>query len=1224
MTSMRSAPPYNNSAMPALKHLNIGMAKGAPESYAGPRAAGQANFLQMSGADSDSDSDSDSDAGRPNQASALTDISQVRPSDQQHTAPIQQQQSTSVKNVSPDQHAYFAQNIPTQRNASIEQKAPKPTYLAAVAREAATSQPEHSSMREAAATQPEHPSVTPAARDAATIQPTLLSLAPAAREVGTTQPEHPQVREAATTQPEYPSVMPAAREVASSQPEQVSESETLPKTTSVTTVRRVNLDEENGARSESPLPNPHSQSQNGTLFDIWNSNPLDLDQSSSKSKHSSWRKSEVVSGPSVAPKGSDAESQRSIPSTTYEHSPSPAYDNEPARKATSMFRSQTFINPFDASQKPDQYESKYDYQTLENGPSDDYARYQEQAQGSHEYQEQYPQYAQDSNTYPEEYQQHNYEQGGHSEEYQQYEQEFPEEAQEHQAFNDNAQQYQDEQADYQTQELPTDSNVLHHDSYQLDAGQYQSQDRNLPSAYQNEEQEWDLNNTGDNHYGHQHAEYDQSAWDSQHPEQYNYEQRQYESAGYEQEGEKMADPAYNQEDHHPSLHGDEFFVIDDGAAALMSDPRRNASPSNDDDQLNTSMYQSAAQAKSPEVTPLKSNLDRDIRKSSDSQNEIVQNSDRDEIPYEQLEARRLSSDETQSAAMLPPQQTASQSTPDKSLKNTASRFFRKVISPKQQRKSETATTPTRRPERFTEQFGERPTDSAFASDQQRSVGRISEESTTSSVLDLAGGVDPKPNSRAAKTNSTPTKEIGSPSPKTKSNLRQRLRNKYNFFPSRNSSENPTANTEDEMRGLRSNDKLPRSNVTEVQNASVEDVASPKSGAMSGDVPSRPSMAGSESQTYGLPREPSPYYTSDNLFDRPGETRSNRRSERSGHRSNPLQTFLRRFGGHSSSAQTPKDKQEPASQAHEEPVPFQHELRRRESVIRAHRRSRSVGGVDVRGMSLDAGQQDAAKSATEPESWQQNDPTFKASNTEDARRTKYLSVNSTSASNRDSFATAHSNQEPLMQDTLAPPPTGSTPTSSGRNSQRFSQSNDSRMSDSQSLFSHTSQSTHPTSAAQSNTDLSKPVSGRGGQGQSNASSKRQSAQGFQPSTLPSMVSEVPSPKLGMMHDENERESFSPLNNQSRTDATPSKRLSLGLNDDSWLLDLDFDRATNDKSAVNNLGSSLDPGFSQGLMSTTSGPRAQSRAVPNNRISDEEPLSLNLPDSINLSPVLMNYL
>ncbi|WFD44692.1 hypothetical protein MPSI1_003362 [Malassezia psittaci] len=1178
---MRPAPPYDNPAMPALRHLNIGMAQGAPESYTGPRAAGQANFLQMSGADSDSDSDSDSDAGRPNPAPALTNVSQVRTSDQQHTAPIQQQQSASVKNVAPDQHAYFAQNVSIQQNTSIEQKAFKAAFLAPAARESAT-------------TQSAPLSLTPAAREAPSTQPAPLSLTPAARE-------------AATSQPEHPSVVPITRDATTSQPEQVSEPEILPKTSSVTTVRRVNLDEGNAARSESPLPNPHSQSQNGTLFDVWNSNQPDLDQSSSKSKSSSWRKSDTVPGQTMDPKVSDGASQRSIPTATDEHSPSPTYDNEPARKATSISRSQVFTNPFDAaSQEPDQYESNYNQQTFENGPSDDYTGYQEQAHGPYEYQEEYPQYAQESNTYPEEYQQYNYEQAGYSEEYQQYPLEHQEETQEHQAYIDNAQQYQDEQADDQTQEPPTDSNVLHYESYQLDEGRYQSQDPNLQSVQQSEEQEWDLNNMGDN----------QTAWDSQHPEQYSYDQQQYGPAGYEQEDEAIEDQAYNQEDHPPTLHGDEFFVIDDGAAALMSDPRRNASPSDYDEELNTSMHQSAVQATPREGTPLKNDHNSEIQKGSDSQNETLQNSDRHENSDEQLEARHSSPDETQRATMLPPQQTASQSTPDKSLKNTASRFFRKVISPKQQRRSETASTPTRRPERFTDQFGERPTDSAFASDQQRSVGRISEESTTSSVLDLAGGVDPKPSSRAPKTNSAPTKEIGSPSPKTKSNLRQRLRDKYSFFPSRNSSESPAANTEDEVRGLRSNDKLPKSDVTKVQNAS------PKTGAVSGDASSRPSMAGSDSQAYGLPREPSPYYTSDNLFDRSGEAPSNRRSERSGHRSNPLQSFLKRFGGHSSATQTPKEKSSSASQAHEEPVPFQHELRRRESVIRAHRRSRSVGGVDVQGLSLDAGQPDAAKSATESESWRRGEPTDKASSTEDARRTKYLSVNSTSASNRDSFATAHSNQDPLVQDPLAPPRTGSTTTSSGRNSQRFSQSNDSRLSDSHSLFSHTSQSTHPTSATQSNTDLSKPMSGRDRLGQSNASSKRQSAQGFQPSNLPSVVSEVPSPKLSETHDENERGSILPLSNQS--DALSSKRLSLGLNDDSWLLDLDFDRATTDKSAVNDLGSSLNPGFSQGFKSTTGGPRAQSRDVPNNRISEEEPLSLNLPDSLNFSPVLVNYL
>ena len=252
--------------------------------------------------------------------------------------------------------------------------------------------------------------------------------------------------------------------------------------------------------------------------------------------------------------------------------------------------------------------------------------------------------------------------------------------------------------------------------------------------------------------------------------------------------------------------------------------------------------------------------------------------------------------------------------------------------------------------------------------------------------------------------------------------------------------------------------------------------------------------------------------------------------------------------------------------------MQHTLRRRESEMRARRRSRSVGGWD------------AEYAAAASPKLLQRVPIPSA----------HLLSEPVTPSQRDSFMTAHSDHDDLFLPEMIAPGQPPTPSGSARTSQRLSQT---RLSDSPSLFSHASQSTAPTTVAASSSSLLRPT---------NAAGKRASAQGA-PSTLPSMR-EVPSPALDTAPE------------LPALETSASKRLSLGLRDDAWLLDLDFERGgIADKPA----GLDAVRAAAAPERVADAAPR-RTAAVPNNRLSDEEPPALGLPESLSFSPMLMQYL
>ena len=260
------------------------------------------------------------------------------------------------------------------------------------------------------------------------------------------------------------------------------------------------------------------------------------------------------------------------------------------------------------------------------------------------------------------------------------------------------------------------------------------------------------------------------------------------------------------------------------------------------------------------------------------------------------------------------------------------------------------------------------------------------------------------------------------------------------------------------------------------------------------------------------------------------------------------------------------------------------------------------------------------------------------------RASYMSGRTTS----DSFATAHDDSVDAAFPYFIGSHEPATPTSV-RNSQRYSQSSNSRLSDSHgSMFSQGSQSTVPTSMAPSTSNLSKPSSVRERGAPPPSSSKRYSMNQFQGSALPPQVPEMPTPALDTLHDDEESaaskeqlmqrvaapteqpmprpvgpkpqpapRTVAPLSAPAPEATGDSKRLSLGFGDDSWLLDLDFDRASPEKSAKNT---------SAPLSTLDIKPQPPKRTAPilSNKISESEAPTLALPESFSLSPVLVDYL
>lgn len=537
--------------------------------------------------------------------------------------------------------------------------------------------------------------------------------------------------------------------------------------------------------------------------------------------------------------------------------------------------------------------------------------------------------------------------------------------------------------------------------------------------------------------------------------------------------------------------------------------------------------------------------------------------------------------------------------PEKSIKNTASRFFKKVIPPRTKRSTD---------------------------------------------------VPPMPRMAEAEPVATPVEpEVEAPA-KPKTTFRDRLRSK---FPMRSTSQDRVEESANQPpRAAMFNgmlDPLPLAFVPSGDN-NATDPQTPASPELQGRVRNmasnmdRAPSPGMPSPTYSAPREPSAYYAQNKAQNERVSSWTKRRGDKA-----PKGAFFglfKKFG-----QANPPIPEQPPTLSHnaasgilpngskEEPMPSQFEERRRESILRSRRRSRSVGAFEL--------PETMEAAPSRPPLNHAPIPTHKLSDEDLAapNRASYMSGRTTA----DSFATAHDDSGDAVYPDFIGNHEPATPRSA-RNSQRYSQSSNSRLSDSHgSMFSQGSQSTVPTSMAPSTSNLSKPSSVRERGAPPPSSSKRYSMNQFQGSALPPQVPEMPTPALDTLHDDEESavskeqpmqrvaapteqpvprpvgpkpqpvpRTVAPLSAAPAPDATgDSKRLSLGFGDDSWLLDLDFDRASPEKSAKDT---------SAPLSTLDIKPQPPKRTAPilSNKISESEAPTLALPESFSLSPVLVDYL
>lgn len=171
-------------------------------------------------------------------------------------------------------------------------------------------------------------------------------------------------------------------------------------------------------------------------------------------------------------------------------------------------------------------------------------------------------------------------------------------------------------------------------------------------------------------------------------------------------------------------------------------------------------------------------------------------------------------------------------------------------------------------------------------------------------------------------------------------------------------------------------------------------------------------------------------------------------------------------------------------------------------------------------------------------------------------------------------------DPLWDDASAPleAPPQPHPTHRTEATPPVSRPSDAQLSQQDSVFSHLSHSTAPSSAAQSGMDLAKD----------NRAAPPPTRNGFKTSALPSKVPETAS-----------------------TDVS-EKRLSLGFGDDAWMLGMDFDRAFATPAAPTK------PATKQPTARV-----APLRTVPPASARVHDAPTVALPDSLHHSPMLMEY-